>query len=84
MKANVFLKLLTRLVGVGVVQNEDKKKLKAAKKATEKLNAYSDGVHAAGGKDATKMYYQLNAEADKAIRALPVYLRTRAMIELLG
>lgn len=60
------------------------KKLKAAKRATEKLNAYSDGVKAAGGRDATKKYLELNAIANEAIRDLPVGLRSRAAIELLN
>lgn len=60
------------------------KKLKDAKAATDKLNAYSDGVKAAGGKDATKKYLELNTKADKAIRALPKGLRSRAAIELLN
>jgi hypothetical protein len=63
---------------------KNKDKLQAAKKATDKLNAYSDGVHAAGGKDATNKYHELNSKADKAIKDLPAHLRSRVVIENLG
>jgi len=58
--------------------------INAAKKHLEKLNTYSDGVKAAGGKDATKKYLELNSKADKAIRKLPAHLRTRMGLELFG
>lgn len=56
-------------------------KIIKAQQAVNKLNAYSDGVTAAGGKDATKKYLELNAAADKAIRALPASMRSRVFIE---
>lgn len=58
--------------------SDDRKKAKAAVK---KLNAYSDGVHAAGGRDATAKYQELNSRADEAIKKLPKGLRSRFAVE---
>ena len=57
------------------------KLLKEAARAHQKLNRYSAGVKAAGGRDATAKYNELNAIADKAIRKLPAHLRSRAILE---
>lgn len=57
------------------------KALKEAAAACKKLNRYSDGVKAAGGRDATKKYQELNAAADAAIKKLPAHLRSRVVIE---
>lgn len=55
----------------------------AAKKAADKLNAYSDGVYAAGGRDATAKYRELNSKANEAIRKLPEgFMRTREGLAL--
>lgn len=57
--------------------------IKAAKKAVDKLNSYSAGVAAAGGKDATQKYLQLNAAANRAIAKLPEgFMRTREGLAL--
>lgn len=64
-----------------MLSKKDKKQLEEAAKATKKLNTYSKGVFAAGGRDATKKYEELNGKADKAIKALPVHLRARVIIE---
>lgn len=66
------------------MKSKHQKELDAARKAAEKLNAYSDGVFAARGRDETKKYLELNSAADKAIRALPAHLRSRMAVELLG
>ncbi len=55
--------------------------LKKAAAAHKKLNRYSAGVKAAGGRDATKKYDELNAKADAEIRKLPRGLRSRAILE---
>lgn len=60
------------------------KQLKEAKKAADKLNAYSDGVAACKSREETAKYLELNAKADKAIRKLPAHLRSRVAIEFLG
>ena len=57
------------------------KQLKKAAAAHKKLNTYSNGVKAAGGKDATSKYNELNSIADKEIRKLPAALRSRAVLE---
>ncbi len=55
----------------------------AAQEAAVKLNRYSAGVHAAGGKDATKKYLELNRKANEAIRKLPSgFMRTREGLAL--
>lgn len=55
----------------------------AAKKAADKLNAYSDGLAAAGGKDATEKYKKLNSIAYNAIKKLPDgFMRTREGLTL--
>lgn len=52
--------------------------IRAAKAAVDKLNAYSAGVAAAGGKDATAKYLELNAAANRAIDKLPEgFMKTR-------
>jgi hypothetical protein len=57
------------------------KDLANARTALDKLNSYSDGVHAAKGRDATSKYYQLNAAANKALDKLPAGLRSRMVME---
>ncbi len=64
------------------ISESDLIKLKAAAKAHQKLNRYSAGVDAAGGKDATKKYNELNAEADRLIRVLPRRYRSRTILEM--
>jgi hypothetical protein len=57
--------------------------IKAAKAAIDKLNTYSNGVFAAGGRDATRKYEELNSKADDAIRKLPPgILRTNLGLDL--
>jgi hypothetical protein len=57
--------------------------IKAAKRAVDKLNTYMDGVFAAGGRDATRKYYELNSLANKAISKLPEgFMRTREGLNL--
>lgn len=52
--------------------------IKVAEAAVKKLNTYMDGVFAAGGRDATKKYEELNSKANKAIAKLPKgVIRTR-------
>lgn len=58
------------------------RQLKKAAKAYAKLNRYSAGVKAAGGRDATAKYNELNAIADREIRKLPVALRSRVVLEM--
>lgn len=57
------------------------KQLKKAAAAHKKLNQYSAGVAAAGGKDATIKYNELNSIADREIKKLPKILRSRAVLE---
>lgn len=59
-----------------------KKDIKAARDAMDKLHRYSTGVHAAGGRDATKKYLELNSKADKAIKKLPFEYRSIFALEL--
>lgn len=57
--------------------------IRAAKKAVDRLNAYCAGMAAAGGKDVTKKYLELNAAANKAIAKLPDgFMRTREGLAL--
>lgn len=65
----------------GKMFDKHKKQLKKAAKASQKLNRYSSGVRAAGGRDATAKYNELNAIADREIRKLPAHLRSRTIIE---
>jgi hypothetical protein len=65
-----------------IISEKNLKLLKEAAKAHQKLNRYSAGVKAAGGKDATKKYDELNAEADRLIRKLPKRYRARAVLEM--
>lgn len=54
-----------------------------AKRAVDKLNRYSDGMKACGGKDATSKYLQLNSQACRAINRLPDgFMRTRQGLDL--
>ena len=57
-----------------------KNDLKAARDAVAKLNAYGEGQKACKSDYPTAMYYKLNAEADKAIKKLPVGLRSSLII----
>ena len=59
------------------------KALKDAQRALDKLNAYSDGVFAAGSREETPKYRELNAKANEALRKLPRGLRSRAAIDLI-
>lgn len=63
------------------MDKKTRKLLKEAAQAHKKLNTYSNGVKAAGGKDATAKYHELNAKADAAIRKLPLHLRSRTVLE---
>lgn len=67
-----------------IITKQEKKLLKEAKKATEKLNTYSRGVYLSGGRDATAKYNELNSIANRAVRKLPVHLRSRTVIENFG
>jgi hypothetical protein len=57
--------------------------IRAAHKAVTKLNVYMDGVFAAGGRDATAKYLELNRKANEAINKLPEgIIRTRLGLAL--
>jgi hypothetical protein len=66
---------------MGFLSNSDKKKLEKAAAAAKKLNTYSNGLKAAKSRETNPKFDQLNAEADKAIRALPAHLRARVIVE---
>ena len=64
-----------------LISDKNKKLLKEAAKATKKLNDYTSGTFAAGCREENPKYNKLNSEADKAIRKLPLHLRSRIIIE---